>query len=315
MKAVIFHQYGDTEVLQYADVEKPQIKSDQLLVKVYASSVNPIDWKIRKGMLKVLTGNRFPMVLGFDVSGEVVELGEKVTHYKKGDLIYAHLAQLTKGTYAEYAAVSAQAAAFKPNAITHEQAAATPLAALTALQAFRDQGKIQQGQKVLINGASGGVGTFAVQIAKVMGAEVTGVCSEKNLELVKTLGADSVIDYTQQEFTKDVAKYDIIFDVVGDRSLSQCKQVLQPQGVYITTQPTPASLPQIFFTLLSPGQKAKLIVMRSSGKDLQYLKNLIEVGKVRPVIDQVYPLSEVAAAHAYSEHGHAVGKIAISVAS
>ncbi|BAZ16480.1 zinc-binding alcohol dehydrogenase [Calothrix sp. NIES-4071] len=161
MKAVIINRYGSAEVLQYQDVEKPQIKSDQMLVKVYATSVNPIDWKIRKGMLKLLTGNKFPMILGFDVSGEVVEVGQKVTRFKPGDALYARLDNLTGGAYAEYAAVSEKVAAFKPSNMTHEQAAAVPLAAMTALQALRDQGKIKQGYKVLINGASGGVGTKA----------------------------------------------------------------------------------------------------------------------------------------------------------
>ncbi|MGK7873048.1 MAG: NAD(P)-dependent alcohol dehydrogenase [Xenococcaceae cyanobacterium] len=315
MKAVTINQYGSTNVLHYADVEKPSIKTNQLLVKVHASSVNPIDWKIRNGMLKVLTGNKFPMLLGFDVSGEVVEVGEKVTGFKPGDSVYAYLDPLPGGAYAEYAAVSAQVACLKPSNMTREQAAAVPLAATTALQALRDKGQIQKGQKLLINGASGGVGTFAVQIAKAWETEVTAVCSGKNVELVTSLGADKVIDYTQQDFTKDAAKYDIIFDVVSNRSFSECKNSLLPKGIYVTLLPSPDILLQSFLTFFSPGKKAKLFIAKANGKDLAYLKDLIEAGKIRSVIDRTYPLSEVAAAHAYSEEGHAAGKIVITVES
>jgi len=313
MRAATINQYGPPEVLQYQDVEQPQIKRDQLLVKVYASSVNPIDWKIRKGMLRLLTGNNFPMVLGFDVSGEVVAVGEGVTQFKPGDLIYARLDQLPGGAYAEYAAVAAKVAAFKPENLTHEQAAAVPLAALTALQALRDEGGLRPGHRVLINGSSGGVSTFAVQIAKAMGAEVTAVCSTKNIELVKTLGADRTIDYTQQDFTQDPVQYDIVFDAVGNRSFTQCKGVLTPKGVYVTTQPLPASFLESFLTLPWPGQKAKVILLKSSAQDLGYLKNLIEAGKIRAVIDRTYSLPEIAIAHAHSETEHAVGKIMITV--
>jgi len=313
MRAATINQYGPPEVLQYQDVEQPQIKRDQLLVKVHASSVNPIDWKIRKGMLRLLTGNNFPMVLGFDVSGEVVAVGEGVTQFKPGDLIYARLDQLPGGAYAEYAAVAAKVAAFKPENLTHEQAAAVPLAALTALQALRDEGGLRPGHRVLINGSSGGVGTFAVQIAKAMGAEVTAVCSTKNIELVKTLGADRTIDYTQQDFTQDPVQYDIVFDAVGNRSFTQCKGVLTPKGVYVPTQPLPASFLESFLTHPWPGQKAKVVILKSSAEDLAYLKNLIEAGKIRAVIDRTYSLPEIAIAHAHSETEHAVGKIVITV--
>jgi len=315
MKAAIINRYGSADLLQYADVELPQLKPEQMLVRVYATSVNPIDWKIRKGMLKLLTGNQFPIILGFDVSGEVVEVGDRVSRFKPGDSIYARLSQIAGGAYAEYAAVSEQVAAHKPTNMTHEQAAAVPLAAMTALQALRDEGQLQAGQKVLINGASGGVGTFAIQIAKVLGAaEVIAVCGSKNTELVKSLGADRIIDYTQQDFTKDIVKYDIVFDVVGKRSLSECKDALQPQGIYITTQPYPNNFFQSFLTLLIPGQKSKVILLKSSGSDLTYLKEQIEAGKIRSVIDRTYPLSETASAHAYSETEHAVGKIVITTA-
>lgn len=311
MKAAIINRYGSPEVFQYTEVEKPRFQPFQMLVKVYATSVNPIDWKIRKGILKILTGNKFPMILGFDVSGEVVEVGENVTQFKRGDQIYAHLNQLPGSAYAQYAAVSEKVAAAKPTLMSHEEAAAVPLAAMTALQAFRDEGNLKPGQKVLINGASGGVGTFAVQIAKVLGAEVTAVCGTSNVELVKSLGADRVIDYKQQDFTQDTVKYDMIFDVVGNSSLNQCKNVLQPNSIYVTTQPYPENYLKSFLTWLTPGQKYKVVLLKSRGSDLAYLKEQIEAGKIRAIIDRTYPLSEIAAAHTYSETERAVGKIVI----
>lgn len=313
MKAAIINQYGTAEVLQFAEVDKPKIKPNQMLVRVYASSINPIDWKIRKGMLKFLTGSQFPIILGFDVSGQVVEVGDRVTQFKPGDAVYTRLDQLAGGAYAEYAAVSAEVAALKPMNMSHEQAAAVPLAALTALQALRDQGKLEVGQRVLINGASGGVGTFAVQIAKALGAaEVVAVCSGKNSELVQRLGSDRVIDYTQQDFTEDQTRYDIVFDVVGNRSLSECKKVLQPNGVYITTQIYPSNYFLSFLSWFTSGPKYKIILLKSNGSDLAYLKEQIESGKIQSVIDRTYPLSEIKAAHLHSEAGHATGKIVIT---
>ena len=314
MKAALIHRYGAPNVFQYTDLERPAIEHHQLLVKVHASSVNPIDWKMRQGKLKLITGNRFPMVLGFDVAGEVVEVGEAVTRFQRGDQIYARLDQITGGAYADYAAVSETVAALKPTTMTYEEAAAVPLAAMTALQALRDEGKLDVGQTVLINGASGGVGTYAVQLAKILGAaEVTAVCSLKNGGLMKSLGADRVIDYTQQDFTQGSSHYDIVFDVVGNRSLAECKSVLQPNGVYITTQPYPSNYLQSFLTAFLPGQKYKVILLRSKGSDLAYLAEQIELGKLRSVIDRTYPLSDIAAAHEYSEAEHTIGKVVITI--
>ncbi len=313
MKAVIINKYGSPEVLEYKDIEQPQIKSDQILVKVRATSVNPIDWKIRKGIVPLI-GNKFPMILGMDLAGDVVEVGNKVTGFKPGDAVYADIGKLPGGAYAAYAAVPAKAVALKPNNMSYEEAAVVPIAALTALQCLRDFGKIKKGQKILINGASGGVGTFAVQIAKAWETEVTAVCSRKNIELVTSLGADLVIDYNQEDFTQNSEKYDIILDAVANQSLSQCKNILHPQGIYITTYPTPRNLWETFLTIFSPGKKAKFIfLVKSSGEDLTYLNSLIEAGKMRSVIDRTYPISEVAAAHHYSEEGHVAGKIAIAI--
>jgi NADPH:quinone reductase-like Zn-dependent oxidoreductase len=310
MKAMVIHQYGSCEVLKYEDVEQPKIKSDQMLIKVYASSVNPVDWKIRKGMLSLITGNKFPMILGVDMSGEVVEVGAQVTSFQLGDEIYGNVG-IPGGAYAEYAVVNPKFVAKKPTNISHEEAAALPVAALTSLQALRNQGNLQSGQKLLINGAVGGVGSYAVQIAKALGAEVTGVCSTKNLELAKSLGSDFTIDYTQQDFTLDPIQYDIIFDAVGKSSFSHCKAVLKPNGVYITTVPSPEIFIQTVFTAFLPGQKAKFIIESPNTQDLLYLNSLIETGRMRSLIDRTYPLQDLAQAHAYSESERAVGKIAI----
>ncbi len=314
MKAVVIRRYGSAEVLQSEDVAQPQIKPNQLLVRVHASSVNPIDWKIRQGMLSLLTGNNFPLILGFDVAGEVVEVGSQVTRFQPGDAVYG-CTGFPGGADAEFAAVPENLIAPKPTNLSYEEAATVPLAALTALQALRDQGNIKSGQTVLINGASGGVGMFAVQIAKALGTEVIGVCSTRNLEFVKSLGADRVIDYTQEDFTAEGRQYDIIFDAVGKRSLSNCKRVLTPNGIYISTLPTPEVLIDSVLTAFLPGQKAKFVIESPNTQDLVYLKELIEAGKMRTVIDRSFPLAELAAAHSYSESERTVGKIAIAIAS
>jgi 2-desacetyl-2-hydroxyethyl bacteriochlorophyllide A dehydrogenase len=314
MKAAVINRYGTPDVLQVGEVDVPLIQPNQMLVKVFATSINPIDWKMRRGMLSFATGNKFPIVLGFDVSGEVVQVGERVTRFRLGDLIYAQMNQLTGGAYADYAAVAESVAAAKPTNMSHAEAAAVPLAGMTALQGLRDQGKLDVGHKVLINGASGGVGTFAVQIAKALGAEVTAVCSSQNAELVRSLGADRVIDYAQQDFTQAAVKYDIVFDVVGNRSLAACQPVLQPKGVYVTTQPYPAQYFQSFLTRLIPGPQARVVLVKPNSDDLIYLKEQIEAGKIRSVIDRTYPLAEIAVAHTYSETGRAIGKIVITVA-
>jgi NADPH:quinone reductase-like Zn-dependent oxidoreductase len=314
MKAAVIDRYGSPDVLRYADVDKPGIKSDQMLVRVYASSVNPIDWKIRKGLLQFLTGYQFPLILGFDAAGEVVEVGSQVTRFRVGDAIYARLDQIAGGAYAEYAAVAEKVAAPKPVNMSYAEAAAVPLAGLTALQALRDEGHFQSGQRVLINGASGGVGTYAVQIARVLGAaEVVGVCSARNADLVKSLGCDRVIDYQQQDFTQDAAQYDMVFDVVGNRSFDDCRRILQPNGNYVTTQPYPANYVQSLLTTFLPGPKYKVILLKSNAADLEFLKAHIEAGQIRSVVDRTYPLAETAAAHRHGETERTVGKVVITI--
>ncbi|NEO27934.1 MAG: NAD(P)-dependent alcohol dehydrogenase, partial [Kamptonema sp. SIO4C4] len=295
MKAVTIAQYGSPDVLQYQDVETPQATGDRLLVRVKASSVNPIDWKIRAGYLKLLTGRQFPLYLGLDVSGVVEAVGETVTRFQPGDEIYACLEVKPKqaGTYAEYTTVPEFLAAHKPTNLSHLETATVPLAAMTALQALRNQGKVQSGQQVLINGASGGVGSFAVQIAKTLGAQVTGVCSTRNLETVRSLGADQVIDYTQTDFTQNASPYHCIFDTVAKRSFWDCRRVLTPQGHYITTLPMPDTLILGAIGKLLPWQKAHTIILQPKASDLETLKTWIEAGKIRPLIDRTFPLTEI----------------------
>lgn len=312
MKAIVIDHYGSADVLQYQEVEQPQIKTSELLVKVHATSINPLDWKTRQGMLKWLMSHKFPKILGADLSGEVVQVGTQVTRFKPGDEIYASLPS-SSGAYAEFVAVAEKFAAPKPNNITHAEAGVVPLTALTALQALRNLGKIQAGHKVLINGASGGVGIFAVQIAKAFDAEVTGVCSQKNVELVTSLGCDRLIDYRQQDFTQDTQKYDIVFDAVAKSSFWQCQKILKSNGIYVSTLPTLSNLVAILSTTIFSKQKAKLIIFQPNSQDLLYLKELIEAGKLYPVIDSTYSLQKVAQAHKYSESQRATGKISIVI--
>lgn len=313
MKAVAFDRYGSAEELQYRELEKPIAKSNELLVRVRASSVNPVDWKIRKGHLQLLTGYNFPRIVGSDISGVVVEVGREVTKFQPGDEVYTFLNPINGGACAEYAVVPESDAAIKPKNITHAEAAGVPIAGLTALQSLRDLGQIQAGKKVLINGASGGVGTFAVQVAKAMNAEVTGVCSAKNRELVKSLGADFVLDYEEIDFTQQTDKYDIILDAVGTITFAECEKVLQPEGVYISTLPSFENLAPMLTSWFISGKKAKFILANANTSDLEALRELIESDKVEPIVDRTYSLAEVAAAHAYSETGRAIGKIAIVI--
>jgi NADPH:quinone reductase-like Zn-dependent oxidoreductase len=314
MKAVIVDRYGSPEVLEYREVPQPIIKPNHLLIKIHATSVNPLDFRIRRGELRIFTGIRKPKtkILGFDIAGEVIQIGKNVKTFKDGDQVFA-LMGLEGGAYAEYIVAPEQSVALKPINMSFEETAAVPLAGLAALQALRDKGKVSTGKQVLINGASGGVGTFAVQIAKALGAVVTGVCSYKNAELVKSIGADEVIDYTTDDFTKRYRTYDIVFDVVAKKSFSDCKRALLPKGIYITTVPNPAFILQSFWTHLWPDKKATFIMVRPSGKDLKLLRALIEAGKVKAIIDKIFSLQEVAAAHAYCEVGHTRGKTIIRI--
>ena len=318
MKAIVHIKYGPPDVLQLKEVEKPKPKDNEILVKVYATSVNPIDWKFRSGKLlyaRPITGFTKPRsnILGFDLAGEIESVGENAKLFKKGDQVFGG-AGVGFGTYAEYKCLPEKNAGIKPSNMTYEEAAAVPLGALTALQFLRDKGNIQSGQKVLINGASGGVGIFAVQLAKYFGAEVTGVCSTTNLELVKSLGADNIIDYTKEDFIKEGQTYDIIFDAVAKDSFSRCKSSLNQRGVYLSSVPTLPFLLQMLWTSMIGSKKATTMMIKPTTKDLILLKDLIETGKVKAIIDRTYPLEQAAEAHRYAEKGHSKGKVVITVA-
>jgi NADPH:quinone reductase-like Zn-dependent oxidoreductase len=324
MKAIVYCDYGLAN-LKLEDVEKPTPTDDQVLVKVRAASVNPYDWHFIEGTPKIMrlgVGLRKPKDtrLGVDFAGTVEAVGKNVTKFKPGDDVFGGRG----GAFAEYVCRRAEGAiALKPASITFEQAASVNIAGITALQALRDKGKVQPGQKVLINGASGGVGTFAVQIAKSMGADITGVCSTKNVDLVRSLGADHVIDYTKEDFAKGTERYDVILDNVPNHSLSECRHVLNPKGKYVMIGgggPNDSRwigpFGRVIHTLLvSPfiSQQMGMMMADANQKDLTVLADMMQSGKVKPVIDRTYKLSEVPAAIAYLEEGHARGKVVITL--
>ena len=322
MKALLYAQFGPPDVLHLAEIEKPVPNDNQVLIKMRAASVNPYDWHFLRGVpyiMRMEAGLRKPkdIRLGGDVAGEVAAVGKNVTQFKPGDEVFG----LCGGAFAEYC-LGRSKLAHKPENVALEQLAAVPVAGVTALQALRDKGKIQAGQNVLINGASGGVGTFAVQIAKSFGAHVTGVCSGRNVEMVRALGADRVIDYTKEDFTKGAQRYDLILDCVGTQPLLGFKRVLTPKGICVLIGgggPNegrwigPMARP-IKALLLSPfvSQTFVMLLADVNQKDLAYLGDLIQAGKVKPVIDRSYKLAEVPDALRYLEKGHARGKVLIT---
>jgi NADPH:quinone reductase-like Zn-dependent oxidoreductase len=321
MKAAVYRRYGPPDVVQIEDVQKPVPKDNEVLIEVRAASVNPLDWHFVRGkpnVVRMMAGLRRPKYIGLgaDVSGQVVAVGKSVAQFKPGDEVFG----LCRGAFAEYACAPEAALMTKPGKVSFEQAASAPVAAFSALQGLRDGGKIQPGQRVLINGAAGGVGTFAVQIAKSFGADVTGVCSMRNLEPVRSLGADRVIDYTQEDFTRSAQRYDVILDCVGNHSLSECIRVLVPKGIHV---PVGGSGDQLFVSLvrkavLSLFVSQKLVmffIAKPNKKDLTIISDLMATGKVTPVIDKCYELSEVRAALTYLELGHARGKVVITFAN
>jgi NADPH:quinone reductase-like Zn-dependent oxidoreductase len=310
LKAVVFRKNGSPDVLEINDVEKPIIKDDEVLVKVYAVSVNPIDVVIRKNRIMSFFVNRGSKITGSDLSGKIVSVGKTVVSMKNGDDVFGFR---QGGTTAEYVAISENKVAIKPINMTFEEAAAVPLAALTALQALRDKGNICSGQNILINGASGGVGTYAVQIAKSFGTDVTGVSSTKNLELIKSLGADKVIDYTKEDFTRTNQRYDIILDAVAKSSFSKCKKILNKGGIFISTRFSPLLLIQVVSTALFGSEKAKTMFVNSNTKDLEIIGKLIKEGKVKSVVEQSYPMNKTSEAHLHIENGHTIGKVVITI--
>jgi NADPH:quinone reductase-like Zn-dependent oxidoreductase len=322
MKAAVCSRYGPPDVLQIRDVEKPVPNDNEVLIKVRAASVNPFDWHFMRGtpyIVRIMAGLRKPKVtrLGVDVAGQVEAVGRNVTQFKPGDKVFG----ACRGAFAEYACTSESALVMKPDNVTFEEAASVPVAAFTALQGLRDKGQIEPGQKVLINGAAGGVGTFAVQIAKSFGAEVTGVCSTRNVDMVRSIGADHVIDYTQEDFTKRGQRYDLIFDCVGNHSLSACRRVLNPKGIYIMVGELSGRgmiglLARLITALVLSrfvSQKLVTFLARPNKRDLTIMHDLMKAGKVIPVIDKRYRLSEVPEAIRYLEERHARGKVVITL--
>jgi NADPH:quinone reductase-like Zn-dependent oxidoreductase len=327
MKAIVYHNYGSPDVLRLEEIEKPVPNDNQVLVRVRAASVNPLDWHFMEGTPYIMRAMGVGLLkpnearLGVDYAGTVEAVGKNVTKFKPGDEVFGG----KTGAFAEYVCVLAdRAVALKPANITFEQAASVPIAGITALQGLRDKGKIQPGQKVLINGASGGVGTFAVQIAKSFGADVTVVCSTRNLELVQSIGADHVIDYTKEDFTESGQHYDLILDNVGNHSLLEFRRVLNPKGKYVMIGGGGPSDQGLIGPLVNPikalvlspfvSQDMGMMLAELNQKDLSILGDLMQGGKVTPVIDRTYPLSQISDALRYLEAGHARGKVVITVA-
>jgi len=313
MKAAVLTRYGGNDTVEVRDVPIPAPRSDEVLIRVRAAGVNPVDWKVRDGQTRILTGSTFPKILGIECAGEIAGMGAHAKKYSTGDQVIANTG-MRLGAYAEYVAVAEKTVFPKPHNVSFEDAATVLIAGLTALQALRDKGKIGPGMNVLINGAAGGVGTFAVQIAKTFGARVVAVCSKGNADLVKGLGADRVLDRRQQDFTEAGETYDIIFDAVSTSSFGGCKRSLTRRGVYVNTLPGPSIFWNILITSMVPGKKAATMMVSQRADDVAWLCDQIGTGKVKVVQDTVYPLERVQEALAHSETGTAKGKIILSVA-
>lgn len=307
MKAIQIHQFGGPEELKYEEAETPKINPDDVLIKVFATSINPVDWKVREGEMKQMKFT-FPLILGWDVSGEITEVGSDVKDFEVGQEVYSRPDLTRNGTYAEYVAVKANIIAEKPSSISHVEAATIPLAGLTAWQGIFDHGKLEAGQKILIHGASGGVGTLAVQLAKWKGAYVIGTASENNIDFLKELGADEVIDYHHQQFEKMLQNIDVVLDTIGGETQKKSIEVLKPGGILVSTvgvQDEEAFKPKNI--------QAVQFMAQSYPEQLKQMADLIDSGKLKPIIDQVFPLEEIENAQKLNEEGHTRGKIAIKV--
>jgi NADPH:quinone reductase-like Zn-dependent oxidoreductase len=314
MKAIFFTEYGAADVLRYGEQPTPEPKAGQVLVRVYASSVNPVDWKLRQGDLKFVSGFRFPKIPGRDVAGVVEKLGSNVGPLRAGERVFGMSAGSMGGANAEYALLDVKTTATIPDNLSFEQAAAVPLVTLTALQALRNKGELTEGDRVLINGAAGGVGTMAVQLARLLGAGyVAGTGSATNQELIRKLGADEAINYKVRHFQDERSHYDLIFDAVAHSSYTESKAALRPGGRYVTTVPGPANLLAHAFTEVFSDKKARPMMMHNDGADLHQIREWLADGQLCPIIDRVFPLTETAAAHRYSEEGHVVGKVVLTV--
>lgn len=322
MKAIVQREYGSADVLAVADIDKPEVRENEVLVRVHAASVNPYEWHFMTGrphLVRIEAGLLRPKrkPLGVDLAGRVEAVGEEVERFQTGDEVFGG----SRGSFAEYVSVPEDRIVRKPANVTFEQAAAVPMAGLTALQGLRDKGRIQPGSKVLINGVSGGVGTFAVQIAKSFGAEVTGVCSSRNVDMVRSIGADKVIDYTTEDLLRSGERYDLILDMVGSHSLTDCRSVLSPKGVYVLVGQEeigdwigPLTLPiRMLVGSLFTSQRMVPLLASFTREDLLVLQELLETEKMKPVIDRTYELSDVPEALRQQGEGHAQGKTVITI--
>jgi NADPH:quinone reductase-like Zn-dependent oxidoreductase len=322
MKAIVNERYGSPDVLEFRDVEKPVPGDKDVLIKVHAASLNAYDWRLLRGepfIARLYAGLRRPRhtILGEDIAGHVEAVGKNATRFAPGDAVFGDISACGSGGFAEYVCAREDLLAPKPATLTFEEAAAVPMAALTALQGLRDKGRIRAGHRVLINGASGGVGTFAVQIARSFGAEVTAVCSTGNLDTARALGAGRVIDYAREDFTANGARYDLILGANGYHPLADYKRALSPGGIYVMTGGSNRQIFQALFLgpwmSIGAGRKLTVLTGKPNREDLLFLKGLIEAGKVKPVIDRRYPLKETADAIRYLEEGHARGKVVITM--
>lgn len=313
MKAIRFDHYGPPTVLACREVAAPVCGPAQLLVRVHAAGVNPKDCLVRKGKFRWFTGRRFPLGVGHDFAGTVEAAGAHVHDFKTGDAVYGMTNGWQGRSYAEFLVAQPSETALKPASLGFAEAAAVPLAAMTALQALRDIGGVVPGQRVCINGSSGGVGTFAVQIAAIMGAHVTAVCSGRNADLVRRLGAHQVMDYTRDDIRRLPEPVDVFFDVFGNGVFPEIRSRLKPRGRFISTVPGLPILKWGLFSRLSPGPRAHLVIVKSRATDLQTLSDWIAEGRLHPVVDREYPLAEAAQAHAYIETKRARGKVVLTV--
>jgi NADPH:quinone reductase-like Zn-dependent oxidoreductase len=313
MKAIITEKYGDVDVLRQQEVDKPEVQENEILVKVHAFSINPVDWKIRRGDLKILVGRKPPKILGGDYAGVVSEVGKQITNFKIGDEVFGLVNAFKGGTYAEFVRVKKEEIAPKPQNLNFEEAASLPLVSLTAYQSLVDKGQMQEGNHVMINGCSGGVGLSGLQIAKALECRVTGVCSTRNLDMVKKMGADHIIDYTKDDILLEKNAYDIFFDAVGNQSFFQVKETLKSHGIYVTTLPSFQSMILGPLINILGSRKFKKLLVSPRSKDLTVLKEMAENGKIVPVLEKVFSMDQIREAHTRSETGRVVGKVVIQV--
>jgi len=313
MRAVIFNRFGGTDVLEIADIAKPTIQADEVLVRVHAAAVNPKDTFVRKGRFQRLTGKRFPMQLGYDFAGEVAAVGDRVTNFTEGQAVFGMLDIWQGRTCAEYLAVSQNMLAGMPTVLTYTEAAAIPLTASTSLQALRDEADIKEGEHVGINGASGGVGTAAVQIAKLYGASVTAISSAVNHDFLTSLGADTCIDYHETDVAAGDLRFDIFFDVFGNQPFKRIKPVLARSGTWVSTVVKPHVFISQWVTRLFGRQKARQVIVKARHTDLALIRDWIEAGHLRPIVQDVFPLDKIREAHAQQETKHTRGKIVVTI--